>query len=468
MTSLLLGWLFAAPPLAEVVEADAMAWLHAPKVGASLSTLERGGFADLAALLLPANARRALAAVPEAEMVVATYRAPEPGRAEATLWLDAGAAEAESVAMMERWLGQSGFAAGERRERNGVTLHTLTGPAGAVTVFAGRGRCGWSSEVGRAQRMLTRAREPLAADPAFRALAARTPDASVRARLDVQKLYGMLARTPRGPRLAGQIRRLGLDGVTAVELHGSPRGNGQLVAEVRISLPKPWRDLPAALGPPVPIEQPAMVPPAAQELARVSVKPADLWYVAEKLYGYERAVESSLVAAQLDAVERRLGHSFTEDALGHEARVWTTWTTGAGRVLVAGVADGKLAATLLGAYAEVLPTFFPDLAVNRRQAGRHQLLDLTVRGRPLVTLGFAADVVVVGASRAQVEGALGARAGRARSAGATPAVAHGRGLTSVSSLLPAAARESLGRHPVSWQLRTLDDGLVLRVLVRAR
>ena len=56
-----------------------------------------------------------------------------------------------------------------------------------------------------------------------------------------------------------------------------------------------------------------MVPKAATEFLRVSVKPADLWLVGEKLFGYERAMQSSLIRAQLDAMERQIGKSFTDD-----------------------------------------------------------------------------------------------------------------------------------------------------------
>jgi len=472
MTLLLIAILLGAPPpISEVVDADAMAWVHAPRVGASLSALGRTGFAEIAAVLLPDDVRKALAAAPDAEMMVASYRSAEPGEAEVVLWLDAAQAEAASVAMMERWLGQLGFKAGDKREAAGVALHTLTGANGTMTVFSGDGRCGWSSDGKRAEAMLTRAEKSLSGDAGFQKLLARSADADVRGRIDVQRFYGMLARTPQGPQLAGQIRRLGLDTLEAVEMQARLRGKKRLLSELRLLLPKPWKDLPAALGPAMAHERPAMIPKAASGFARLSVKPADLWYVAEKLYGYERAMESSLVRAQLDSVERRLGKSFTEDALGHAPRVWTTWSTNEGRVLVAEVADGKLAATLLVAYAEVLPTFFPDLSVTKHAVGKQQLLVLSVRGRTLVALGFSDRAVVVASSRAQAEGAMAARRGKSSVLGATRVVAHGQGtflLAPLARLLPSTARQRLGDSQGSWQLRAVDDGFIVDTVASAR
>jgi hypothetical protein len=443
-----------------------MAWLHAPHPGKSLATLEQSGFADLAVVLLPGGVRRALARTSGAELAVAAYRTA--GSVDVTLWLDAGDAAPASVASMEKWLEGLGYRPKERRHEGDVLFHTLESAAGPITVFSSGGRCGWSSDPERARRVTTAAESPLAAEADVMRLRDRAADADVRARLDVQRFFGMLARTRQGPQIAGQIRRLGLDRLRAIEVQGRVAGRGRFAAEVAFVLPRPWRELPAALGPPIEPVRPPQVPGRAAWM-RWSVKPADLWYVAEKLYRYERAVEAALVRAQLDAVERRLQRSFTEDALGHEPRVWTVWRSREGTVLVAEVADVGLAATFLTAYAELLPAFFPDLSVSRDESAGKSVLSLSLRGRPILTLGFSKSAVVVGSDRVQVERAVEVR-GRARSLGTTAVVAHGQGRglpVALARFLPEGAGDRARAHRADWQLRTAANGLVVDATVRA-
>ena len=113
-------------------------------------------------------------------------------------------------------------------------------------------------------------------------------------------------------------------------------------------------------------EWPVEVPASAKSFAVASVKPKRIWSVAEKLMAYELPMQHTLVSAQLDSVETQLGKSLTEDALGDEARLWMTYTDSRGReVLIAGAKDATLAEKIIGGYAELLPSVFPELHVER-------------------------------------------------------------------------------------------------------
>jgi hypothetical protein len=474
--------LAGAPPPEQVAADDAVFWVQLPALGASMRRAERSTFAGLLPIILPRVVRRALAAAKKAELLATVTRQTGTG-VDATVLLDAAGAAGPWRSATRRWLASRGFSGGQAARQDGLEIETLERGARRVALFSGGGRAGLSTDPARAAAALTPSAAPLARTASFAALVAASPGADLRARLEVQKLYGLLARQPGGPKIAGAVMRLGLDAVRAVDLHARLRDRKTLVTVATVHLPEPWHGLPEALGPAVPQIRPAEVPPDALSYTRVSLIPARIWFVGEKLCSFHAPLETTLARAQVDGIERQLGKTIVDDALGYEPRVWTAYRVLRGgrsdAVLVAQVADAGAARLLAESIAGLLPDLFAGIRVASER--REGSTILTIQG---IAFAFTDRHVVVASSTAAARAHL-LHHGKPEPLAGPKVIAHGMhddargvgGLYDAARAVPAmhpwvraltdggvsraALVGSLGRS--SWQATAAPDGLEVRL-----
>jgi hypothetical protein len=454
-------------PIIEVADRGAMAYVHVPRVSKSIEALQRSSLVWLLSQMVPQGEARALARAGASDLLLASYRRPEPGQSHTILWMDAGTALPATRQLVHRWLAGRRFQAKGQSRAGELQLTTLRSATATMTTFAGLGRVGWSTDAERAARALDASPSPLAIDPSFTKLVARTPDAVLRARVDVQRVFGWIARTDRGPAIAGVVRRLGLAGVQAIELQVHPPRAPELLAEARVVTPGPHQDVLAAWGSPISHVVPSDIPPTSRCYVRGSLRPARLWQVAEKLMFYEMPIEASLARAQLDSVEQRLQKRLLEQGLGDETHQWT-WICDPGRqVLLAGVKDARLTGDILAAYADLLSTLFPGLRVEHGKLGEARLL--LIHGQQTLAMAFGGDRMVIGQSQAALgsalESGLKARRRPGKSLSGVPVLAYGRlSAAALGHFQPMVKLEG----QVELAVRQSADGFVADLVLRNR
>lgn len=413
--------LCGAPP-AQVVDDDAMLWVELPALGASLQALEHSAFAALLPSLLPRSVARTLAEMRQTQLLATATREDGTGVAVTVLLDAAGALEPWQTATRD-WFTSQGFRNGTTARHDGLEIETLTNAHRHVLLFSGRGRAGWSTDPARAAAALTPSANPLSRSASFVALRAASPAADLRARLDVQSLYGLAARQANGPVIAGVVRRIGLDRLQAIDLIADVRDRETLVARATLHLPKPWDGLPVALGPPIAQVRPAEVPADALSYARLSLIPARVWLAAERLCSFLAPLETTLARTQVDSIERQLGKTIVDAALGFEPRVWSLYRVHSGgrqdTVLVAEVADAAAARVLAESIVGLLPGLLAGVRVSSQRHRGSTIL--TVQG---VALAFTDRHVVVASSAAAAREHL-SRRGKAEPLAGAKVVAHG-------------------------------------------
>ncbi|MBI5511882.1 MAG: hypothetical protein HY903_24260 [Deltaproteobacteria bacterium] len=252
------------------------------------------------------------------------------------------------------------------------------------------------------------------------ALAKAAPGALFYGVLQVQRLYGLLARTPDGARFSGRIRRLGLEGLGVVTLAGRRDHDGRLVADLRVTVRSPHAGILDALGPPAPAIRPTEVPTAALAWGRVMLRPARLWAVAQKVLAQLDALQVTLATAQLQGIEDELRLSL-DRALGDDGRptlAYLSRTKGErlDLVVAAELADPFAVLTLCERYTQVLTALLPDLRFAATDGPEGRTLSVAHRRRaeePFLALAVRAAtarerpaVLVVATSKAALSAYL--------------------------------------------------------------
>jgi len=298
-----------------------------------------------------------------------------------------------------------------------------------VFLFGDDGRLGVASTPGRATTTLAGSEHPLGATPEYQRAAGAGPSADVRASLDVQRLYGRLALTPGGRTLAGLVDRLGLLGVSSIDLGGSVEGAvAALTAVVPVTGER--KGLRVVHGAPVPPVRPGLVPPGDMGWARAVVCPECLWNVAQIVASYEAPVETAVVRANLDQLEQRVGKRLGSDVLGETARPWTVYAGDLGgqavSVLVAELADAATGARFVKELAVMLPAVFPGVELRPLPGPGPTVWTLFVERRPTLALAFDRSALVLSALPAAVRAHLRRRPGPDAPLRGPPALAWGQ------------------------------------------
>ncbi|MBI3179535.1 MAG: hypothetical protein HYZ27_07720 [Deltaproteobacteria bacterium] len=390
---------------------DLVAWMHVPRAGDAIARLEASSFKPLLPFLLAEADRQALARDGNSEL----FFAQDPAHA----WLTLKSTSAAQLAGAWRaTLRRHGL------RRQGKRLD------GAET-FAGGGRVVTLTTAPDRVSLTTRL-EPGHA-PQVPPNGQVVPAADLVGRVDVQALYGMLAREPKGPMWAGLVRRLGLDEVRALETMALLTDTHTLTARLELTRPAVGRGVAFALGPALEPVWPAEVPPSALSFWRVSVRPARVVNLMELVAAFLQPLEFTLVNSQLLAAEAQAGKALGEDALGNEPAVWTFYTLGrrgdTDEVAVLEVADGLAAADIITPVLGAIGDLLPQPHLERRTSKERVILEMAVGPGPVLAdqrlvFAFEKRRMVVAASRSVVEAHL-AHTGKAQPLGGAPALAHG-------------------------------------------
>ncbi len=458
--------LVAAAPVEDTVAAGPLAWVEVPLLARAVAQMYGSPVGPLAPLVLPRADRAVVKNARDAHLLAAVYPGADGGPLEWVVALDGGGAAGSLRDALRASLARQAFTPGPSAPGDDASLQPFTRRGETVMLFAQGGRVGVASTPARAQPGLGVAPKPLSATPEYRRLSQLTPS-DLRASLDVQRLYGILARTSQGRTLAGLVDRLGLldaQALSSTVVFDRTRG---AVVKGDLTVTGEPKGLRAVLGPAVVPAQPGAVPPGSTGFARLSVSPKRLWELAQIVASYEAPVETSLVRANLDALEARLGKSIGADLLGDAPRLWTVYLTPAGGpttpVLLADVASGEVAAAFLKELAAVLPTLFPGLEAKASVADGTSVWVVAEKKRELLAIGVRRDTLVVGQTPAAVRAQLRRRPAADVPLPDPPAVVYGR-------FPPAAVRLGLERTDPGQRLlaaaaaKGLGEGLVTSAL----
>jgi len=452
----------AAPPVAQVADAEAIAWLELPQANASAEALAQSRFADLFEAVFPKRMLRALKGATKSQVLAAAFKSASPGEAEATVWIEAGKAEPAITAALVDWLGAMG-AKQASRSAGGLTLTPVQLRGRVITVFSGQGRSGWSTQVQRAERALTRSPAPLDDDPAYVQLLRRTTKADARGRINVPRLWGMVARSQQASKWIPMIERLGLEHLAAVEVQSRLLDKTSVALEVQLTLPRPWRHLLASLGPPIAHTEPAV--PKGARYARASVRPGYLWSWLERMASDKAPMETALVRAQLDGIEKRLGSKLVEDALGEDPQVWTVYQKAGAVVVEMGVKDATLMGEFVKAYAAILPNLFPQTQVKDTTIGKTQVIGVSGGGVGPISVAVLGDVLLVSSSAMELEAHLGRRQPvKEGPLGSERLIAYGNNPDTKIQVPPLWHAVDVG--VVGWRVSAESDRLIVDATVR--
>ena len=423
----------ALPPLADVAKDDPVAYLHASQALTHLREIDESAFGPLLSIFLPTVERKKLLAERGGDLLVALYRNAETQALDTWLGLDAGKATADVVALWAQDLKLRGYEDAAGDARPGLKTRVFTRSSHGLFLFQADGRCGLASRQSLSLEALEVSTKPLAESSDFKAVASLDSDAAVRGRVNIQKYYGYLARTEQGSYLSGLVRRLGLDNLVAASLAVRLDGKKRLETRVSVVAPKPWQGVLDALGPAVTSETLVAVPQEFLGFMRVSIRPARLWVVVQKVLAQASAMEFTLAQAQLDALQDEAKIRI-DDALGDEPKAWAlVIMPGAGTfdlVLVAPVADAEGLGKILERYGRILPSIAPDLKLSVAESPAGRILSLgwaRKKGDPFLTLAVQAGKesrVVVASSAAALDAFL-QQHGKIRLAPAEPAILSG-------------------------------------------
>ncbi len=259
------------------------------------------------------------------------------------------------------------------------------------------------------------ATHPLSATAEYTELAKHEAEAALFGRLDVLQLYGRMVQGSRGRMWAGLLDRLGLASATAVSFAGKINAS-TLQVHAQLALKKLGTGMLAAMGPPIPAVLPGWLPRQTSGYLRVSVRPAALYTLVQKLAGYHSPLEWALVQAHLDTVEAQSGKRLFA-ILGETPRTWTTYVTAekGGRlsqVLVAPVADGPGLVAYLDALAALVSALTQGGSLKRTRNGTVTYFSFDPGGTALEPAVFAVagNTLLVGSRRASLDAYLSAHA----------------------------------------------------------
>jgi len=429
----------APAPLASAVSADNILWLEVPDAAQSLARLEGSPRAPLAALFAPRSLRKGWQAFAPLHSFLTLHRGSAALPYDPMLWLDAGAGATALAATLEGEAAQYGLArVGEPRDISGMRLVRLAGAEGEATLCVGEGRVGLGRSAARCEHALEAAPRPLVSVESYGAETSAAPDADLRARLDVQQLYGSLARRPDAALLAGVIERLGLH--TARALGGSVRLDGPRGPGVHFNLAvlgEDHRGLRYSLGPGIlAASVPASLAKATAARLRVSLYPARAYDLVHLLAAYLWPMQAALARSHLEATENRVGKRVATDILGESPRVYMLELvmTREGRlspILVAPLADAAAGEAFVRAMGETLVVLEPSAAFVRTKLERGVAYTVKAgRHAHEVTFALAGGVLFVGPDARLV----GERARR----GAASAVKGDLGLDAAGAPVAAA------------------------------
>jgi len=390
MTWLFVVALAGAAPLAETVPGDAVAWAHAPDLARTIRAVRQTPWRDLIGLFAPPAAEKALLKTDAPSLLAALY-AESKREAEMGLWVRSGPnAVGPVLEVGRRWWGHQGFTAGPSEKHGPLTVTPWTRGRTQLFGFNGADRLGWHSRAEIARTALDRATTPLNKTPAFPSLSRRFPDGHLHGYVDVARLYGILARTRKASLYSGLLTRAGLIALRGVALGATLQGN-DLHAGIDIEMPVKPVGFFEALGPPAGAVQYTKAPP--KELVSVwqlSVVPAKILWVCEKLLAYYSALRYGVWAAHLDGIEQRTGKHLDHQILGLDPQLLTVFRLATGNkqswVAVLPVKDGKAALAFAEALSETLPAIDPNARVDKKKVKAHTLL--VVRSGSSLALGF--------------------------------------------------------------------------------
>lgn len=400
------------PTLTEVTDADAVAWAHIPELSQSLNALNRSAFKPFLLLFFNEAAGQAVSKLTTSELLAAVWRGAIPGEYQLSLGIDAGSACPEIVKNLEAWLKHQGGHVVATQPFADKVDKSLGSEKDGFGLFLGEQRCGFTKPSGLVLESMRPAKSPLKVAESFRNLVNRTPTALGRARIDVQRFYGWLARTENGPHWARRVRRLGLDGIQSVDLSIRQDGNKTLALQADIAAHATSDGLLAVFGPPQTVDWPKEIPGTAVSFVRVSVKPASLWLLLFKVLSLERPVEAALLNAQLGAAEAKVGYDLAAHAFGDDPRNLTLYAIREAngeltRVVWAEVANPGEVFTILLELAQGLAEVFPELHVSQGSVGKIPSLDVAINsGHWGVRLAVTDAAVVVSTNTAALTVAL--------------------------------------------------------------
>lgn len=413
MTPIVLVCLALGVPLETSIDAGALAFVEVPAPARTSARLEGSALARLYGLLLSRNERALLTKAPDTRLLAALFAGTDTTPSEWIVALDGGAASSLLRDALRGWLQQRGFGPSSEAAP-GPGLVGLAREQQQVCLFGDDGRLGVASTPGRATTALAGAEHPLGATPEYQRVTGASPSSDVRASLDVQRLYGRLALTPRGRTLAGLVDRLGLLGVSSFAFGGSVEGPGAVLTGV-VPVTGERKGLRVVHGAPVPPVRPGVVPPGDMGWARAVVCPECLWNVAQIVASYEAPVETALVRANVDQLEQRVGKRLGSDVLGDTPRPWTVYAGDLGgqavTVLVAEVADAATGARFIKELAVMLPAVFPGVELRPLPGPGPAVWTLFVERRPTLALAFDRSAFVVSVLPAAVRAHLRRRPG---------------------------------------------------------
>ena len=425
MTPILLLSLLTTAPLENVVAADPIAWLEVPALGRSVGQLESSQLKPLVALLLSRQSRTLLQSANASRLLAAAYGSPTAS-ADWVVAMEPGSALGPLRNATRDWILRQGFTAKAGRA---ATIDEFARGDESMALRSADSLLGVASDPARLRAMAGVAAKPLGATDGYRRLSS-TP-ADLRGAIDVQRFYGALAVSSFGRTLAGLIDRLGLLETPSASVTATvDRRKGvrsRLEVQFGPAVPKGLRTV---VGPPLVPARPAMLPSAAAGYIRVSLHPKRLYELAQILANYLRPIEASLVRANIDAIEGRLGKRLGDDILGDGGQTWTLYFAQGGDegapVLLADIADSSAATAFLKEIVQLLPALAPGVEARLGSTGAAQVYTVTANKREIVALGVRQGTLIVAAKAALVRAALNVKPAVDSPIDEPPALAYGR------------------------------------------
>lgn len=319
--------------------------------------------------------------------------------------------------------------------------------------------------------------------PAVAALLAAQPAADAVARVDMQRILGLVGRQPLGDTFSQVLRRMGLDSLQAASVRATLGTDHTLRTDVSVTMAPPKRGLADALGPPAPCVPPAAVPPQATQWHAARILPGKVWQVWETVAGGMWALQWSLARAQLDVLEDSVNKRWMEDVLGFAPQTWVAYAVpgAAGKpadvVAVLGIQQGASAAAFVRETLAIVHDLSPSFTVHASttagaptwlvQSGGEREIHLAVVGNTFVLATSAGAL----AAQLAFHGSAGAAlpdTGSSVACGIHDANAVARQLKEMGAAnrLPKDALKSLGK--TTWWAESADDGWRAHAVSRPR
>ena len=275
----------------------------------------------------------------------------------------------------------------------------------------------------------------LADDAQYAAVSQAAPEADVRGRFDLQRLFTLLRHQSLGASYEQALRRLGVHRLQAVRFNARLLNPKQWSGSLDVMGPAPEGFF-AALAPPLPPAWPAGVP-AGSAFASAAVRPSKMWMVGEGVLAGVYPLEYSLARVQLDAMEDERGKRWVEDILGDAPQLWSTYqvtrASALETLLVLGVQDGQAAHGFLLDALGIVADIAHGFSVKSGEVHKTKTLTINWKssrtGRSgTVVLAFFHKSLIAAPSAESLQAHLaGADKAGAWSGEATPALAFGQG-----------------------------------------